>query len=334
LESQIQFLTLKFHRIRSLHTAARFDEVMTHEYLKKVPEDQPLLCQVKYHAIWADYYYVTRNGEKCVPHIEAVIALLERQPHVISDTPEEYVKYFKKYMNYTGSFGYYDAFDEAATKLEVFAESVAKEKFSINLTNEILSSIYNMKLSTWIERGDFKEGLKIAKEFEVDTRLSELFSIPSQEMVIRFNMSYVFLGMGDYKSALKSINLILSTNYNQLRIDCQGFTRILNIILHFELGHYELIDSLIKNTSRFLKSRNRDFGFELLFLRFAKNCLTVEKSKQNISCFEDFRDELLILFNDPKEAIVLYYFDVIRWLDCQIKGDPFSEGEITKRKIV
>lgn len=323
LESQLQFLMLKYHRIRSVSTAARFDEVVEHPILKESPVNQPVSCQVRYYAIWADYHYVKRNGDACVENIEKVMKLFDTQPHIVSDTPEEYVRYYNKYMNYTGSFGHYDKFEDAVEKLQAFAASVPKEKLGINLNTEILNYIYNMKFSTELEKRDFEAAYKVVKDFESEERFSELFNIPAQQIVLWYNAFYVYFGMEDYPNALRNLNKLINGNYQQLRVDAQSFARIVNIILHYEMGHYDLIESLVKSTSRFLVSRERRFGFETAFLRFSKAHLSEPFSGPEP--FQAFKAELEALFADPQEAIVLYYFDIMSWLDSRITGKSFKE---------
>ena len=62
------------------------------------------------------------------------------------------------------------------------------------------------------------------------------------------------------------------------RKDLQSLARILNLIIHYELGNTVLLDSLLRSTYRYLNKENRLSEIEKKFINFFKEA-TQPKSK-------------------------------------------------------
>ena len=97
-----------------------------------------------------------------------------------------------------------------------------------------------------------------------------------------------------------------------------------NLVVHFELKNYELIDYLVKSTQRFLSKRNRDYLLEKTFISYIRKINKYSNSEKLNDVFIEFRQEMESLFKEPENRIMLNYFDYLSWLDSKIDQTSFS----------
>jgi len=150
-------------------------------------------------------------------------------------------------------------------------------------------------------------------------------------MLFYYNISGVYFGNGDLKNALKYINWVLNETDAKLRADVFSFARLVNLIIHYELGNYDLLEYTIKSTKRYVTKNQRNYKFESVFLKDIRKLIKIKNADDIIKTFISFKKDLLETLKDDYEKSALEYFNFIAWLDSKIKKQSFSE--IVKKKI-
>jgi hypothetical protein len=325
--SRILALLTQYHRTRTTLDAEKYEEVMQHPLLQDDPENQPLSCQIEYHTMWGYYCFITDDIEKGHYHRSRVVKLLEQKPHQILDSPKIYIQQARRLLIFEGANRLFDEFDKTAEKLKGFIGKIPAGKQTKNLKAEIYTTIYVIKLDIDIDRGKFKEGALFAKEVEEGLKDVHSQMNTEGELVLRYNMFYVYFGNEQYHEALKWINTILNKNYSFVRMDIQCFTRLTNLLLHYELGNTEQLFYLLKSTKRFLQKNDRYYKFEHAFLEFVSNTMLKDYSKKELhERFVNFEEELAEIVKDPFESRALGYFDLLSWVQSKIRKCTFEEA--------
>ncbi len=325
LATRLHMLLLRHNRTRSKVGKERYDEIMQHPLLQGNPAEQEFACQVEYHALWGTYYFLLGNGKQCKEHREKVVTLLESRPHIIHDNPKLYISHMRSLMIFLGSNRLYEEFDAQVQKIKQFIDAIPEGKKSTNLQTEIYTTIYNAKLDIDLDRGLFESAHEFAEEVKEGMKHFDYLINTDGQAVLYYNLFYVSFGNGNFHEALAWMNTLLNQSFGEVRIDIQCFARLVNIVLHHELGNYDLIDYLVKSTARFLTKKERKFRFEELFLKFARTSLNHELSKpEQEVVFNAFTDELRVLFSDRFEEKALQYFDFISWAESKVSNKSFS----------
>ena len=152
-----------------------------------------------------------------------------------------------------------------------------------------------------------------------------------------FNLAwYLTLRNGEYKKALNWINKLINNNYGNVRMDLQCMSRIINIAIHYELGNYDLIPSLVRSSNRFLTKVDRKFKAETSFLKFANKNLSEEFSPKMHMNFQKEIDSLTDITKDSFEQKIIEYFDLISWLKTKTENRTMEEiisGKTIKEKL-
>lgn len=121
-----------------------------------------------------------------------------------------------------------------------------------------------------------------------------------------------------YAEANKYINMLLNHPQISVREDVELYAKIINLIIHLELGNIDLLEYLIKSTYRYLKNRNNVYKFETVLMNFLRKLPSVTANKQFIELLELAQKDLIRLEDDPFEKNAANQFDISTWIDRKL----------------
>lgn len=197
---------------------------------------------------------------------------------------------------------------------------------SVDVLVRIFRSTYMAELNIYDKLGEHSKAIEI---IDVVVEKMEFYKGKlNKEYLITFYLKFAFIyfGAGEYNKSLFWLNKILNDNEKLLRQDLYSYARLFNLIVHFELKNYDLIDYLVKSTQRFLIKRKRDFDFEKTFIAYVRKINKYSNSEKLIDIYKEFREELEQLYLLPKNRVMHSYFDYLSWLDSKINDVSFSQA--------
>jgi len=271
-----------------------------------------------------------RNLDESYVNFKKVVKIMEDNPLIMKELSKRYVKALNNVM-----FAYMDyrRWDECFAMIEKMKGLSKKTGFeSIDVQLKLFTFPHNGELLAYISKGEFT----VAKNKVIPSIVSGLEKyedkINSEEkMLFYYNISRAYIGAGDYKDALKYINIVLNDSESGLREDVYAFARLVNLIIHYELGNYDLLDYTLKSTRRFVTKSQRNYQFETVFLKDFRKLLKVKNTLNNKALFVDFKASLQKVLEDPYEQAANEYFDFISWLDSKIENKSYEA--IVKDKL-
>jgi len=272
-----------------------------------------------------------RNLDESYINFKKVVKIMEENPMIMKELPKRYVKALNNVM-----FAYmdYHRWDECFNMIEKLKGLVKKPGFeSFDVQLKLFTSSHNGELLACIAKGDFNTA-KTRVIPAIVKGIGEYDDKINNEEVMNFyyNISRAHFGGGDYKNALKYINFVLNDSVTGLREDVYTFARLVNLIIHYELGNYDLLDYTIKSTKRFVAKSRKDYKFENVFLRDFKKLLKNKNSEGVQKLFKVFKSDLIEVLEDPFEQAANEYFDFISWLDSKIDNTTFENTVKDKAK--
>jgi hypothetical protein len=158
----------------------------------------------------------------------------------------------------------------------------------------------------WVD--EVEQGVRIHGPFLTDTTVANM----------NYNLTLVFFALGELRRALHYNNLVLSGPESRRGLQSYYHARLLQLLIHFELGDFDLLEYLIKSTYRYFRSRNVVYKIENIVLGFFRKLPGVRDRDQLIEAFIELRAELLPLKDDPREGTGFRLFSYIEWLDAKI----------------
>ena len=177
-----------------------------------------------------------------------------------------------------------------------------------------------IKASLFTASGELKniEELKSQITNQLNNELNFLYRI-----AFEFDLSVIYFLQNDFDNSLIHLNNVLNDKDLSRSLDIQYFARILNLLLHFELGNILLLDSLIVSTYRFLLKRKKLYKFEEIIITFIRQRLK-QPDNDLKNDFITLKNELSTITQDIFESRALSHFDLIAWLDAKINNKSMA----------
>lgn len=217
---------------------------------------------------------------------------------------------------------HYKKFKESLLRLE----TITKEKwFPIddNIEGLRFLYIYNNKFNLHFIEGSFKQGLPL-----VDEVLSQLKNYSNRIdehhiMVFYYKIASMYFGAGENKKCIYFLEKIISNKSLQMREDLLCFSRILNLVAHYEAGIDYNLDVLIRSTYKFLIKMEDLYEVQKEFIKFLRGLGDIYPHEVKNE-FIKLHKKLKQFENDPYQSRAFLYLDIISWLESKIEGKPIS----------
>ncbi|HMS33198.1 MAG TPA: hypothetical protein PKC91_03855 [Ignavibacteria bacterium] len=179
---------------------------------------------------------------------------------------------------------------------------------------------YDIRLSEAIENRDLKASVNLIREIENFLKENKGKIFINTENYFYFSISKYYFVSGNYEEALRTINDHLSSKYSKLTPEFESYQRILNIMIHYELGNYDLLKYLIPSAKKFLKGKKKLFRFESAVLKYIRKIINAKEKKHISELLMQFHIEAAELKKDEYERNAFEYFDLTDWIESKIKN--------------
>ncbi len=269
--------------------------------------------------------------EDSFDNFSRVVKIFEENPNLIQDIPKQYIKSLGNLFYYYIGAGDYGRLFELIEKMRSLRDQPGFNRIDIQI--RIFISTNYFELLAHDRRGEYKEG--VGKIPKIKKMLSDFGEKLTKEDEVLFGhvMANILFGAQQYRESLRQLNAVLNDNDNNLRKDIYSFSKLFNLVIHYELGNYDLLDYLIKSTERFYSKQRKSlalgYEFEITFIKYLKRLLkAVKHAGRTSGIFEEMKEELTELLTDENERVALEYFDYITWIDGQVQGIPYGQMKV------
>ncbi len=138
-----------------------------------------------------------------------------------------------------------------------------------------------------------------------------------QRLAAYYMMAYAYFGIRNFTPALSYCNTLLSEG--EYLTDEHAFAQILSIMIHTELHNTFELDYFIRNTTRFLRSRNRLYQSETIILQGLQRYARAETIEEKSQIAQSILDALQTTFTVYAErSAVEYFMDIRTWLESKV----------------
>jgi hypothetical protein len=163
------------------------------------------------------------------------------------------------------------------------------------------------------------------KEFDYELDHLENDLAISLRLYVAYLRSQYHFVLGEYSEALKWINRCINHPRTNIRSDLQSSARLLNMLVHYELGNLEVIEYSLKSAYRFIYKQDRMNRFERRFLSFFRKVLAAPNEKVVQEETLSYRNDLVEILKDPFEFQASQFLKVDEWLESKVTGKPMTE---------
>lgn len=268
-----------------------------------------------YAFIRQDFLMYYRYSQKWVDIFHA-------QPLMQTVETGHYIKGLHTLLNAHFDLRNFEQFDIALKHFEAFAKTDASSHHD-NFRTHTSIYINSAKINGHLMKGTFKEGVALIPHIEDKLHEYDLYVDRHRILVFTYKFASLHFGNGNYSAAIDYLMKIINGPMD-LRIDLQCYARLLQLMSHYEMGNYDIMESLIKSVYRFMsKMKNLTVVEEEMF-RFVKHSFGVHPRLLKPE-LEKFLTKIKHLEKNRFETRAFAYLDVISWVESKVYNKPMGE---------
>lgn len=314
------FLLLKTRHIvtRSERDQQLYKAIATHELLEEETSALSVKARIIYNEIHRRLAYYMGNQEECRNFAERGYALYNSNPALIDESKLDYLSHISHLAVHQHNTIGFEASIRTVGKLRSIKVSTPQERVFV------FTKYYLILIAAYIVTGHEEEARELVDEAKKELKYLNHELGEAAKMVTYYFFGYFNFIHEDYSEALHWINKILNQPRMNLRTDLQSSARLLCLLIHFEMGDYELVEYRLKSTYRYLYKEDRLQDYERLFMRFMKSAISLPKQDGMISLLEQYQNDVVALKNDPIESLALNFFELEAWIISKLEGKSFA----------
>ena len=265
-----------------------------------------------------------RNYEDSFQFFNRTREILDNNPLIKADTGRRYIMTLFHLLRCHIDSGEYNQAQELIADIR---DLKSKKGFnSIDISVRIFANSYYYELVLLHSLGDFQKSVDLIPVIEKnqDAYIGKVSK--EMEVLLTYNKAYSNFGVGNYKKALQYLNEVLNDNEQNLRQDIYSFSRLFNLVIHYELENYDFLDYVIKSTNRYLSKHERDYELENVCIKHIRKLAKTPASVNRMEYYEKMYEDITKLLEDQNERVVLEYFNITAWIESKMKKISFEEA--------
>lgn len=316
---QIFLRSRELRVIRDPKDIAELDELI--EPVRSTRETSLLTFRerYRYHSIYAIYNRLKQDTLSSREHLKLLVAHWESHPHMIELQQNEYKLSVSNYLSSCFNTGSFTDFEAHLNKIE----SIPCRTF-----NEEAEQFQNLSLYRLLFYANTGKVAKAEALIPVVEKGMDRYSIKINEarkLALYHSMVSFYFVSGNTDKALDVCYKILSNKSVDHRKDIQHFAKIMQLLIHFELGNLQLLSSLLSTTYRSLKKHDVLYEFESLIIKYLRKIPFVPDKKERQTLFGHFNNDLQQYIQKHPHKKPLGIKELSIWIDAHLQGIPLQE---------
>jgi len=266
------------------------------------------------------YSFLTLDFLACYKYATKWVTLFYENKNMIVLNPVFFLRGNHYLLEALFYLRHYGKFKETLFKLE----EVTKEKwFPLDDNNESLAFlyIYNNKFNLHFIEGSFAKGMPLIDEVLEQLKKYKNRIDEHHVMVFYYKIASMYFGAGENKKSIQFLEKIISNKSLQMREDLLCFSRILNLVAHYEAGMDYNLDVLIRSTYKFLIKMEDLYEVQKEFIKFLRGLGDIYPQDVKAE-FIKLHKKLKQFEDDPYQSRAFLYLDIISWLESKIENKP------------
>lgn len=318
LLAQTQHVYNLYGRTQNKKYLHDFKKIMQNPFLKNESQALTFNGKRRFYDIHAIYNSIIKNNEKAYRFSNKILSLFDEDPEKKKHAAIQYSGYINNTILFCHLLRRYTDIEQHLQQLQEI-RPLLKTKYEEARFFEIYT---NNLLNLYNTTGRFTQARKLLPGIIEELPGHEKKLADRDKLLLYGNIAYTFFGLGDYKSCLSWINKIRNGLPVNIRPDFESEVQMVNIIVHRELGHTELIPHLVVSFYRLLRKKSLLKKPEKYLLRFLKKLPEADTAPKLIREMAGLRDKIAAYSKAGAEPF--FFFDIGSWLESKIQKKEFA----------
>lgn len=313
LAQRISHFQLKFQKIQTQKQHQYLESITQSPSFQTISLATNFKSKIYFYQANATYQFLLGNVEQAYEINKHFLDLLEDNPNFLELYAERYLGTLTNMLIDSLIIGKYDILKEGMNRL-IMIPTRQEFKRIKNLESRVFRQRYLLLLNWSLRQKDFEKAIEWIPAIEEGLKLYGKKIEKHHQITFYYLNAYLLFQNHHYNKALKWNNLILNIPNEDVVKEIFYFARILNLLIHYELGNLALLDSLLLSTPKYLKSRRAVYATEKALIRFLGRLLKCVDKVEKQQLTNNFKKEIHDLFDDPNEKRVFNYLDLRLWI--------------------
>ncbi len=264
------------------------------------------------------YSFLIQDFLSCYKYSKKWVELFYDTPDMIKLNPVFFLRGNQYLLEALFFIRHYDKFKEALYDFEKITQEKEFPKDD-NVESLTFLYLYTNKFNLHFMEGTFHEGLPLVNEVLEGINIHKSRIDEHHIMVFYYKIASLYFGIGENKKCIEFLDKIISNRSLTMREDLLCFSRVLNLVAHYEAGLDYNLDTLIKSTYKFLIKMEDLYEVQkemIKFLRGLGDIYPHEIKKE----FKKLLEKLKEFEDHPYERRAFLYLDIISWLESKIEN--------------
>lgn len=306
------FITFRKHRLlRDEQKLKELSKLLDDKLLQDDARPKSLYGTYLFHFIHALYNMISGNVYEAHPHYKKAVEVLESNPSYIEENSYRYKIALANYLQNCHSLQLYDQFPEVLEKIR----SVPSKSYDEEA--EQFQNTYFLELLYLMNIGEFAQAVELVPAIDAGLLKYESKINKARQLAFHHNLTVLFFVMEDFDKALDRLQPILNESNVDPRQDIQAFSRIFQLLMHYELGNVDILDNMFNTTYRGLSRKGLINEYEEIVLRHMKKIPYIPIRKERLERLSQFKEELLVI---RKKRDPLGIEELLLWIESKLTG--------------
>jgi hypothetical protein len=321
--------------VKGEEDTTELESIIEHPLLNDEKNAISYSTKYSFFHVFSKYYSVKEDYKNAYPYCNKLVHLIEAHPEQITKNPQAYLLAVNHLLTILKELRKFDEFEMALKKLK------AVQSKTIHFQSRAFAYIFIHEWNLSFYTGKYQQCISLIPFLEEGIQKYDNQITSDIKLLFYFNVFYCCFVIKQYQQAIKWLNKILNDKRTEIRQDIRNFGMVVNIILHYEMKDYDLLEYLIRSAQRLFEKEKNDHKFELLVLMNMKKLIKGHSSSEERKMFMKLRNKLLfanlenylIAFSHgSSEKVILNTFDILSWLESKIEDRPFEVVLFEKEK--
>ena len=210
--------------------------------------------------------------------------------------------------------GKYDILEAEINRLTLILERPEFKSIK-NLESRVFRQRYLLLINWSLRQKDFEKPMAWIPDIESGLKRFGKKIERHHRITFFYLTAYLLFLNRRYEQALQWNNYIINDSKEDVVKEIFYFARVLNLLIHYELGNYDLLESLLSSTPKYLKSRRPLYATEKNLFRLLSRLLkTIDRSeKQTLISNLKMKSRRFLMILLKKECLIIW---ILRLWEC------------------
>jgi|GEM_PF-903319 len=307
--------------LRNKAVKQEMERIIEHPLLKDEDALEGFFQKLNFYNTWNIYYYLGGEKEKAYMYIRRVVDLWNEHPEIRDQNIDVYIGGLN---NFIISCLALHKFGEVRERMEEL-DRLPLQSPGIKARIFENASLWKQSLGMMSGDAEYLEQLCVELEEGLETYTDKIHEV--RVMLINYGLAMIYFLIMRHDKALAKVNAILDMKKIELRKDIQANARILNLLIHYELGNEDLLEYITRSTRRYLESRENFYEYEKIIFGALNKLTRKDDPQSRAEIFHELKADLEDHGrNNEEERILINFFDIRAWVDAKVENIPLLEA--------